>query len=80
MKTNYDASLYGSSRQFTTAASHVPGYKTDKVKYGPYDQNCLHSVYDEQADPDGRLFKITVVYKNDKTGEKTYITGAKGAN
>ncbi len=45
-----------------------------------YDYEYIHSVYNEAASPDGRLFKVTVVYTNDNTNEETYITGAKGAN
>ncbi len=119
----FNASTYGSNKQFSTGhSSYSPGtklgddpsnmpeytdgdvitssddpYYTDMTaeamrnKEGLYDEDLdgindyyvyqhIKSVYDEEASPDGRLFKVTVVYKNSLTEEETYITGAKGAN
>ena len=36
--------------------------------------------YEENVTDEGRLYQVTVVYQNMNSNEKTYITGAKGAN
>ena len=54
------------------------GSTTDPVDV--YRYQYIKSVYNEEASPDGRLYKVTVVYTNKSTNEETYITGAKGAN
>lgn len=36
--------------------------------------------YEENVTDEGRLYQVTVIYQNKDSNEKTYITGAKGAN
>ncbi len=49
---------------------------SDEIK--PYDH--ILPYYGEDVTDEGRLYQLTVVYENKSSNEKTYITGAKGAN
>ena len=68
-------------------------YQTDPtvimsgIPYGSYDASNDVKPYDhilpyygEDVTDEGRLYQVTVVYENKSSNEKTYITGAKGAN
>ena len=75
-------------------ADKPPVYKEDMhtsigacTQYGTVDTSNvadpfsnIKPYYEENVTDEGRLYQVTVVYQNKDSNEKTYITGAKGAN